>query len=53
MVNSMGFALQFVEMQDQIASSGALNNSCTLNGTCNDWNTYASANGVVVLDSGV
>ncbi|KAF2423419.1 hypothetical protein EJ08DRAFT_451466 [Tothia fuscella] len=50
---SMGFALQFVELQDRIKSSGAVNNSCTLAGTCASWNTYAAANGVTVLDSGV
>jgi hypothetical protein len=50
---SMGFALQFVEMQDQIATSGALNNSCTLTGTCASWNDYATLDGIVVEDSGV
>jgi hypothetical protein len=49
----MGFALQFVEMQEQIAGSGALNNSCTLTGTCAEWATYANANSIVVEDSGV
>jgi hypothetical protein len=53
MQHHRGFALQFVEMQDQIASSGALNNSCTLESVCNAWDTYADANGIVVLDSGV
>jgi FtsP/CotA-like multicopper oxidase with cupredoxin domain len=50
---SMGFALQFVEIQSQIASSGALNNSCALNSTCNSWIDYATANDIVVEDSGV
>jgi hypothetical protein len=50
---SMGFALQFVEMQSQIGSSGALNNSCALTGNCAAWSTYATANGIVVEDSGV
>jgi FtsP/CotA-like multicopper oxidase with cupredoxin domain len=50
---SMGFALQFVEMQSQIASSGALNNSCALTENCAAWSTYATAKGIVVEDSGV
>jgi hypothetical protein len=49
----MGLALQFVEMQNQIAPSGALNNSCALVDTCSSWNTYATANDIVVEDSGV
>jgi hypothetical protein len=49
----MDFALQIVEMQSQIASSGALNNSCTLTGTCASWDSYAMANDIVVEDSGV
>jgi hypothetical protein len=49
----MGFALQFVERQNEIAASGALNNSCTLTGNCAAWDTYANNNGIVVLDSGV
>jgi hypothetical protein len=48
-----GFALQFVEMQEQIASSGALKNSCALTGTCAAWDAYALADGIVVEDSGV
>lgn len=52
-INSMGFALQFVEMQDQIQSSGALNNSCALNSTCNAWNDFATLNSLVQPDSGV
>jgi FtsP/CotA-like multicopper oxidase with cupredoxin domain len=50
---SMGFALQFVEQQSAIASSGALNNSCALTGNCASWNKYAAANDIQVLDSGV
>jgi hypothetical protein len=49
----MGFALQFVEIQDEIATSGALNNSCTLTGTCASWDIYANANDIIVEDSGV
>lgn len=51
--HSMGFALQFVEMQDQIQSSGALKNSCALNSTCNAWDDFSTAGGLVQLDSGV
>ncbi|QDS72137.1 hypothetical protein FKW77_004127 [Venturia effusa] len=50
---SMGFALQFVEMQDKIQSSGALNNSCALDGTCNSWKDFATRNGIIQPDSGV
>ncbi|KAE9983102.1 hypothetical protein BLS_004937 [Venturia inaequalis] len=50
---SMGFALQFVEMQDQIQSSGALKNSCALNSTCDAWNSFSTLNSFVQLDSGV
>jgi len=50
---SMGFALQFVEQQSKIASSGALDNSCTLLGTCSSWGSYAAANNIQVEDSGV
>jgi len=50
---SMGFALQFVEQQSAIASSGALDNSCALVDTCNSWNSYATANNIQVEDSGV
>jgi hypothetical protein len=49
----MGFALQFLEMQDQIISSGAVNNSCAIESNCAAWNTYATANSIVVEDSGV
>jgi hypothetical protein len=49
----MGFALQFVERASEIASSGALNNSCTLTGNCAAWDTYATANNILVVDSGV
>jgi hypothetical protein len=52
-IASMGFALQFVEQQSQIAASGALNNSCSLTGNCAAWDTYATANDIVVVDSGV
>jgi len=50
---SMGFALQFVEMQDQIAERGALDDSCTLTQTCKSWKTYADLKGITVHDSGV
>jgi FtsP/CotA-like multicopper oxidase with cupredoxin domain len=51
---AMGLALQFVEMQDQIKGSGALNNSCALGDVCSNWNTWAGANGLgVTTDSGI
>jgi len=50
---SMGFALQFVEQASQIASSGALSNSCALTDNCQRWTQYATANNIQVLDSGV
>jgi hypothetical protein len=49
----MGFALQFVEQQDNIVKSGAVADSCTLTGNCNTWASYATANGVIVEDDGV
>jgi hypothetical protein len=49
----MGFALQFVVQQNNIASSGALNNSCTLLDVCSSWDSYATANDITVMDSGV
>jgi hypothetical protein len=49
----MGFALQFLELQDSIVTSGAVNNSCALEANCQSWNTYATANNIVVEDSGV
>jgi hypothetical protein len=49
----MGFALQFVEQQDKIKSSGALDNSSTLEDVCKSWTNYATANGITVKDSGV
>jgi FtsP/CotA-like multicopper oxidase with cupredoxin domain len=51
---AMGFALQFVEMQDQIKGSGAGNNSCALNDTCSKWKTWADAHGeALATDSGI
>ena len=49
----MGLALQFVEQQNNIASSGALDNSCTLTDVCTSWTSYATANDITVEDSGV
>lgn len=51
---AMGFALQFVEMQESIKTVGALKNGCELEGTCEKWATWAAANNEVVMaDSGV
>jgi hypothetical protein len=49
----MGFALQFLELPDKIVSSGAVNNSCALEANCKSWNTFATANNIIVQDSGV
>jgi len=48
---SMGFALQFLEMKSKIDST--ITDSCVLTGTCDTWNKYATANDIVVEDSGV
>ncbi|KAF1984824.1 multicopper oxidase [Aulographum hederae CBS 113979] len=48
---SMGFALQFVEMQDQIVDT--ISDSCGLEQTCKKWDTYAELSGITVHDSGV
>jgi len=47
---SEGFALQLVERYSEIA---ALIDYDTLNSTCAAWETYATANDIVVDDSGV
>jgi hypothetical protein len=49
----MGFALQFLELESKIIDSGAVNDSCALEANCQSWNTYATANSIVVEDSGV
>lgn len=48
---SMGFALQIVELQDQIKDT--VKDSCKLEKTCKMWNKHATDNNLPVWDSGV
>lgn len=48
---SMGFALQIIENLDGISKT--VTDSCQLDNTCLSWNKYATANHIVVEDSGV
>ncbi|KAF2453738.1 multicopper oxidase-domain-containing protein [Lineolata rhizophorae] len=48
---SMGFALQIVERMDEIVPT--LHDTCQLEDTCSAWDSYAEANGIEVIDSGV
>jgi len=45
-----GFALEFVELYDEIA---ALYNQTELEDDCKAWNTWQSADGLVEDDSGI
>lgn len=47
----MGFALQIIEAQDQIAET--VSDSCAVEEQCQAWNSYATQYGIVVDDSGV
>jgi FtsP/CotA-like multicopper oxidase with cupredoxin domain len=51
--SAMGFALQFAELQSEIRSSGALGDSCVLDGNCKSWRAYADVAKIEVIDSGV
>jgi FtsP/CotA-like multicopper oxidase with cupredoxin domain len=53
-----GLALQFLELEDEILSTGGVVDADQLTGTCNNWNSYVAQYGAVqgvdgVVDSGL
>ncbi|KAF2396900.1 hypothetical protein EJ06DRAFT_177362 [Trichodelitschia bisporula] len=51
--SAMGLALQFLELKDEIRSSGSLDGSCTVEDTCAAWTAYVASKGEAMKDSGV
>ena len=48
---SMGFALQFIEAQDQIKDT--VTDSCSLNNVCANWRDWSREKNIHTDDSGI